>query len=88
VQSFIARLNAKTGKHYRLPSEAEWQSASEESIKAPEDGSAWKDDGIKLLLRGGSWKYVPQFLRAANRMGAAPEEQTDEYDFRLARDLP
>jgi formylglycine-generating enzyme required for sulfatase activity len=25
VQIFILRLNAKTGKHYRLPSEAEWE---------------------------------------------------------------
>lgn len=27
VQKFIARLNAKTGKNYRLPSEAEWEYA-------------------------------------------------------------
>jgi formylglycine-generating enzyme required for sulfatase activity len=51
TQEFIQRLNAKTGKQYRLPSEAEWEAACRGGEKQQYCGSAdvqsvaWYDDG-------------------------------------------
>lgn len=35
TQEYIRRLNAKTGKHYRLPSEAEWEFAARANSAEP-----------------------------------------------------
>ena len=145
AQLFIHKLNARTGKQYRLPSEAEWEYAcraggqqeycgsdSVDSVawydgnsgekahsvsrKQPNafglydmsgnvwewvedswhdnyndaitDGSVWKGDGAKRVLRGGSWYLSPQFARAANRGRFDPAIRLVNGGFRVARMLP
>jgi len=39
VQAFIKKLNSQTGKHYRLPTEDEWQSACHAGYKSEYCGS-------------------------------------------------
>jgi tetratricopeptide (TPR) repeat protein len=92
AQAFIQNLNAKTGKQYLLPSEAEWEwvedSYHDNSNGAPTDGSAWQGDGAKRVLRGGSWSFDPQFARAAIRIRDVPANRFSDFGFRLAMMLP
>ena len=151
AKEFIYKLNEKTRKQYRLPTEAEWEAAcrageeqeycGSESVgnvawygaysikpgnsiktvhqvatkqanawglydmsgnvwewvedgwhdnfnEAPTNGSAWAGDGVKHVVRGGSWVSPSQSVRASYRDwdGAA-----DRYYFnglRLAQTLP
>ena len=55
---------------------------------APTDGSADRSGVCQSgVLRGGSWRDSPRFLRAASRMGVGWFWGTNEYGFRVARDM-
>ena len=131
AQKYIQKLNAKTGKQYRLPSEDEWEyachgdSQSEYCGGGNVDAVAWYEDNskekthavgfkqangyglydmsgnvwewvencydgdcAKRVVRGGSWKYIPQFARAAFRFRFDSADRLDDSGFRLARTLP
>ena len=52
---------------------------------APADGSAWTTgDCASRVLRGGSWNYDPQDLRAARRNDGAPGYRDNFIGFRVA----
>lgn len=55
---------------------------------APADGSAWKGEGSKRALRGGSWNSDPQNVRAAIRFSNKSGLRFSIFGFRLARKLP
>jgi formylglycine-generating enzyme required for sulfatase activity len=131
AQLFIQKLNDKTGKSYRLPSESEWELACYGGLSTKYCGSndlnsvAWFSDnshgstqpvgqkqangyGIydmsgnvwewmsdcyngnceTRVLRGGSWGFGPNFLRAAFRSVGVPSNRNNNFGFRLARTLP
>ena len=55
---------------------------------APTDGSAVTSGACELrILRGGSWNYYPQLLRAAYRYATVPGIRLDMTGFRVARGL-
>jgi formylglycine-generating enzyme required for sulfatase activity len=56
---------------------------------APTDGSPWVKDGnaSQRVIRGGSWDYTPQSLRAASRIRGTADDRYGIVGFRLARTL-
>jgi formylglycine-generating enzyme required for sulfatase activity len=59
-------------------------------LGAPSDGSAWTTaftGGSRRVIRGGSWHFYPQYLRAAGRIGNTSGVRDDGVGFRLARTL-
>jgi formylglycine-generating enzyme required for sulfatase activity len=56
---------------------------------APLDGSAWIDGGESSfrVVRGGSWTWGPQLLRAATRFGGTSDVRYDSWGFRVGRTL-
>ncbi|MEI7842864.1 MAG: SUMF1/EgtB/PvdO family nonheme iron enzyme, partial [Gallionellaceae bacterium] len=131
AQAYVSWLARKTGKQYRLPTEAEWEYAcyggsqteycgsndinavawyKENSNSATHpvgqkqangyglydmSGNLWQwmenkydDKNDWRALRGGSWSYEPQYVRAASRGSDEPTGRSDDSGFRLARTLP
>ena len=55
---------------------------------APTDGSAWTEDDCEwAVLRGGSWYFLPRYLRSAYRYRAGPSFRFYTVGFRLVQDL-
>ena len=55
---------------------------------APSDGTAWLSSNCsRRVLRGGSWNYIPNFLRSAVRVRNSTDFRSSVNGFRLARTL-
>jgi formylglycine-generating enzyme required for sulfatase activity len=55
---------------------------------APVDGSAWTGgDCSSRVVRGGSWRSGPRFLRSAIRASYAPDQRINGLGFRVGRTL-
>ena len=56
---------------------------------APTDGSAWVTGGDchRRVLRGGSWDFIPRFLRSANRLWYSAAFRFKYLGFRVSRTL-
>ncbi len=56
--------------------------------QTPRDGSAWTaGDCSSRVVRGGSFSYNPQFIRAATRTWGTPGVHSNFIGFRIARSL-
>ena len=57
--------------------------------RAPLDGSSWTRGGdcSKRVVRGGSWRNPPWYLRSAIRYGVTTARRRGLYGFRVARTL-
>lgn len=77
------------GLHDMLGNVLEWTEDSyHDSYKdAPADGSAWSGDGLKRVLRGGSWNNSAQIVRAAMRDSNKPAVRFSIFGFRLVRTI-
>jgi len=78
------------GLHDMLGNAWEWTEDSYHDgyAEAPVDSKAWKGNGEKRVLRGGSWNNGPRNVRSAVRNGAEPVKRFSFFGFRVARSLP
>ncbi len=100
VQLFIKKLNEKTGKKYRLPTEAEWEYAAREGGKKVRYGNGKNIASIEdINFNGGSKKndeltltkigsYNPNALGLYDMSGNVWEWCQDIYDVYLSKTPP
>ncbi|MBI3707000.1 MAG: formylglycine-generating enzyme family protein [Proteobacteria bacterium] len=87
VASFPANL---FGLHDMLGNAWQWVAdcVNRSYVGAPEDGSAWTaGDCQQRVLRGGGWDNGPRSIRAGNRAWEHAAERSDNFGFRVAREL-
>ena len=52
---------------------------------APTDDSAWTGDCDRRVVRGGSWRLIPQFLRSADRGWNSSDSRVSDLGIRVGR---
>jgi len=78
-QEFIKRLNARTGKEYRLPTEAEWEYVAQSGEKNYGDNSCWYNENSRGTTHPVGTKSS-NILGVYDIMGNVSEWCQDWYD--------
>jgi formylglycine-generating enzyme required for sulfatase activity len=69
AQDFIKKLNAKTGKRYRLPTEAEWEYAARSGGKREQFSGSDSPDGVAWYDANSGGKTHPVGQKRPNGLG-------------------
>ncbi len=58
-------------------------------LGAPSEGTAWTSgDCSRRVLRGGSWNFIPWFVRSAYRSKDRTSDRSPNIGFRVSRMHP